>query len=337
MGAVNEASDIGVPRCLVVMCHYVRPKFALGRLPQDSVRGRIDGLSVADFEAQLDRLCAKYEPIDWPMLCAWRDGRRELPPRSFLLTFDDGLSDHARYVAPVLHHRGLRGVFFVPGVVLAEQCMLSAHMIHLLIAGLGDMRLRELIMEQLRGRGDVDPNWLADTSWHEASDRLYHYETTARGRLKYLLTMRLPLATRHQILRDLFETHVGSARRWSRDWYLSWDDVVALQSAGHTVGGHGYAHEPLERLTEAEQAKDIRRVSDLFEDAFGRTFRPFSYPYGRVSSCTPALCRESGFVDAFTTQARWLSANDHRFLCPRVDTIHVDQFIEQEPACHVAR
>lgn len=326
-------TDPAVPHCLVVMYHYVRPTSALRGLPSFSSDARLDAMSVADFEAQLDCLCARYEPIDWPRLCAWREGRSEPPHRSFLLTFDDGLQDHARYVAPALQRRGLHGVFFVPGVVLAEECMLPAHMVHLLMARLGAPRMNELLHEQLCETGDVSDDWLDDTSWHSEADRLYHYETPGRARLKYLLTMRLPPNIRNRHIKLLFRTRIGSPRRWSQEWYLSWDDIVGLQSGGHTVGGHGYLHEPLERLSEAQQKEDMVRVARLFQDGFGHTRRPFSYPYGRVGDSTPSLCRDAGFVQAFTTQERWLTQADDCFLWPRVDTIHVDQFIEQEAAC----
>ncbi len=329
-------ADPASPQCLVVMYHYVRPQSTINGLSACASDGRIDALSVEDFETQLDRLCAKYEPIDWPKLCSWREGRSALPHRSFLLTFDDGLSDHARYVAPALKQRGLRGVFFVPGVILAKECMLSVHMIHLLLSRLGASQLNELLLAQLREAGDVTSDWLAFTAWHADAETLYHYETRDRARLKYFLTMRLPLPVRNRHLELMFREHIGSPKRWSRDWYLSWDDVVGLQAAGHTVGGHGYRHEPLDRLSETRQKKDMAQVADLFEDAFGSTRRPFSYPYGRVGDSTPTFCREAGFIQAFTTQERWLSPEDDHFLWPRVDTIHVDQFIEKESACPIA-
>ena len=319
------------------MYHYVRPESEIHGPASVAGHGCLDALALRDFETQVDWLSAKYEPIDWPTLYAWREGRAALPDRSFLLTFDDGLSDHARHVAPVLKHRGVRGVFFVPGVVLAEECMLPAHLIHVLMARLGALRLSDVLCDGLRESGDVAADFFSDTSWHGDAENLYHYETPDRARLKYLLTVRLPASVRNQHLERLFYAHIGSPKRWSREWYLTWDDVVSLHAGGHTVGGHGYTHEPLVGLSESEQAEDIRRVAQLFEDAFGRTRRPFSYPYGRVTDATPAICRGSGFSQAFTTQERWLTEADDPFLWPRVDTIHVDQFIEQESRCRAAQ
>ena len=117
-------------RCLVVMYHYVHdtePMTAEG----------VKGLTSREFRLQLDRLCSAAEPIDWPALFAWSRGHGTLPQRCFLLTFDDGLADHARVVLPILQERGLRGTFFVPGAVLDSERLLPAHAIHLLLSTLG--------------------------------------------------------------------------------------------------------------------------------------------------------------------------------------------------------
>jgi len=321
------------PFCLVVMYHYVRPETALGGLPPFEAGDGVDALSVDVFEHQLDRLCAQLEPMDWPRLYAWREGRAEPPPRSFLLTFDDGLIDHARYVAPALERRGLRGVFFVPGFVLAAQRMLSTHMIHLLLVRLGANRFHDLLLAQVQETEAVTDDWLNDISWHEEAARVYHYETAQRGRLKFMLNMRLPVSVRLEVLRTMFEAHIGSPRRWAEDWYVGWEELVALEAAGHTVGGHGFAHEPYGRLSADKQRRDLMLIAQILREGLGPDVRPFSYPFGSVARETPELCRSAGFAHAFTTQERWLTEAEVPFLLPRVDTIRLGAFLDAEAVC----
>ena len=325
------------PACLVVMYHYVRPATALHCLPPFSSGECIDALTVEAFEAQLDSLCEHFEPISWPQLYAWREGAGDLPRRSFLLTFDDGLADQARYVAPILDRRGLHGTFFISGAVLATQQMLSAHMIHLLLARLGQQRFSEAVQGLLHEMKGLPQDWLRDDSWHGEASRVYYYETPDRARLKYLLSMRLPHAVRNLALRRLFETHIGSPRRWAEDWYLSWEDLVHLQSRGHTVGGHGFSHEPYGRLSDREQRLDLTKTAHVLRDGLGPEMRPFSYPYGSLTDQSAALCRKVGFAHAFTTQERWLTKADDPHLWPRVDTIHVNEHVEREVSCRVTK
>lgn len=317
------------------MYHYVRPTNALRGLPPFSSGDCLDALSVAAFDAQLELLCERYEPIDWPHLYAWHEGRADLPHRAFLLTFDDGLSDHARYAAPILERRGLHGVFFVSGAALATQRMLPAHMIHLLLARLGTHHFAESLHRLIREAPEFSDESLYDRSWYDEAERVYHYETPDRARLKYLLAMRLPASVRDRAVTCLFEEHIGSPRRWAEDWYLGWSDLVGLQAHGHTVGGHGFSHEPYARLSVDEQKLDFHRTARLLRDGLGPDVRPFSYPYGSIGDETPALCRESGFAQAFTTQVRWLVERDDPHMWPRVDTIHVDQVVEQESVCRI--
>ena len=306
------------------MYHYVHD-----REPMTS--HGVGGLTPKRFKHQLDRLCAVMTPTDWPSLYAWMQGRGDLPGRCFLLTFDDGLADHARFVLPILQERGLRGVFFVPASILTGQGMLSAHAIHLLLSTLGEERFREELYGYLHDHaGDAD--WLAALD-REAAERTYHYESPSRAHLKYLLTMTLPIDVRQAAITALFERHVGSAARWGESWYLGWEDLVRMESRGHTIGGHGDTHEPQHRLNSEQCYRGTDRVATVLRAGLGADLRPFSYPYGSLSNESVSACREAGFAHAFTTQPDWITRRDDPYRLPRVDTIDVDDVLEKEFAC----
>ena len=320
--AVDNGAD--GPRCLAVMYHYVRSADPL--LP-----GSFPALSLEEFTAQLDQLCATMEPIDWPRLFAWTQQRAALPARCFLLTFDDGLADHYRHVVPLLTARGLHGVFFVPGVVLTGQRLLSAHAIHLLLATLGDEEFIAEISQCLDAQAP-DANWWGRVN-EAAARALYHYETPLRGRLKYLLTMTLPIPLREAVVAELFGRHIGSPVRWARQWYVQWEQLKEMESLGHTVGGHGFAHESYARLAADEVRQDIAHVGAVLRQGLGPDIRPFSFPYGGVTDLALDVCRQAGFVHAFTTQSRWIAAPVDAFRLPRVDTIAVAAELTKEGRC----
>ena len=312
---------------MVVMYHYVRDEDSLPRPGAPGPFEGVRGLTTGEFAGQLDRLGAAMEPIDWPRLYAWMVGRADLPDRSFLLTFDDGLIDHVESVLPALDARGLRGVFFIPGSVLTGHRMLSAHAIHLLLSALGDEGLSQELFKQLHA-ADSATNWAAQfQSVADATDsnaaKVYDYESPARARLKYFLNMELPIELRAAAIDALFERHIGSSARWARHWYLGWNDLVRMQSAGHTIGGHGFLHEPYGRLSPSEIRKDVTRASMVLRQGLGADLRPFSYPYGSTSGPVYDACREAGFVHAFTTQRHWLTRGFDSMQLPRFDAIHV--------------
>lgn len=323
------------PRCLVVMYHYVHDRDPLARPGSAGPYSGVHALSVERFRTQLDQLSAHAEPIDWPRYYAWTCGRASIPARSFLLTFDDGLIDHAETVLPILEDRGLHGVFFVPTSVLTTQHMLPAHQIHLLLSTLDAPLLEQEIRRTLNDRRaaewceKLDPN----PGTAAPAEKMYHYESPALARLKYFLTMELPLELRDAMLDELFELHIGSTARWSRHWYLHWDDVAKMQSMGHTVGGHGHAHHPYTRLAADEVRVDVRKAGAILREGLGPELRPFSFPYGSFCNSAVEACVDAGFVHAFTTQSRWADAGCDPHRLPRVDTINVEVAMKEVASC----
>lgn len=311
-------------KCIAVMYHYVRNR-------DGTPDADIQGLNVVDFQAQLDVLCELLTPIDWPTLLAWRVGRRPMPEDSVLFTFDDGLADHADVVCPILEARGLRGVFLVSTALLVDSSMPAAHQIHLLMCRLGLSTLTEAVV-----------NWLdtEEPDWHQhfgvnlgEAWRMYHYETSQCAELKYLLTNALPIDLRNRLIGDLFIGHVGDPSDYARRWYSQTDQLVDMQNAGHTIGGHGHLHEPYARLSACQQVADMSRCWEVLAERLGSRQRPFSYPYGSYSNDIAHRCAFSGFVNGFTTQQGWVRPSDDAHRLCRVDTIHVDAFLEREFAC----
>jgi len=314
-------------RCLVVMYHYVHDSDSLSRPCSSGVTEGVCGRSVSDFCAQLDELCRRLEPTDWPALVAAMEGRESIPRESFLLTFDDGLADHAEVVLPMLEDRGLHGVFFVPGAVLATHKMLPAHALHLLLSTLGAAEVvgewRSSLKESAGSQAWL--NLLDGVPGPDAvaAEALYGYESPELARLKYLVAMKLPINLRNQTIEKMFEKHVGSSARWSRHWYLGWDDLARLESLGHTIGGHGYRHDAYARMNAEETRDDVLRCAAVLRDGLGADRRPLSYPYGSFTEAAKSALAEAGFVHAFTTEQGWVRADAEPFRMPRYDTIHV--------------
>src|SRR4051794_26096797 len=108
-----------------LMYHYVRPA---AELPLAGY----GGLDVAVFDQQLDQICRTATPVGWPAVAAALDGGPSLPAGAVMLTFDDGLVDHKRYVLPRLAARGISGVFFALARN-ARDGLTLAHRLHVLI------------------------------------------------------------------------------------------------------------------------------------------------------------------------------------------------------------
>ncbi|MHC4611384.1 MAG: polysaccharide deacetylase family protein [Planctomycetota bacterium] len=311
-------------RVLAVMYHYVRDRAGTS---EEGIRG----LQRLAFCNQLDQLCARLEPITWPMLYAWHTGKGHLPDSCFLLTFDDGLADHAEVVAPILESRGLRGVFFVPGRLLESGRMESAHQIHLLQARMGDEAFATAVTDWLVRHHD-DDNWAGSVD-ESTARRIYHYESPGRARLKYLLSHTLPIHLRNDMVEALFSSYVGDTQKVARHWYLDSQRVAILDQAGHTIGGHGFDHEAYLRVSPEVQLRDLSRCASILREILGPDLRPFSYPYGSFDDAVAKRCAQAGFAQAFTTRPGWIRRADGGHSLCRVDTINLAAFIEGELSC----
>jgi peptidoglycan/xylan/chitin deacetylase (PgdA/CDA1 family) len=247
--------------------------------PMQSPPGRASAVCGGDFETQLDLLTSRLEPLDWAGLSDVLRGKGDPPARSFVLTFDDGLREHAETVLPILERRGLKGIFFVPGCVLSKPKMLSAHLVHLLLEALGETKLAEEVKNVLSQTATGAELSEAETA---QALKLYHYEPPPLAQLKFLLTMKLPLATRASVVSRLFDKHVGPQQDWTTRWYLNSNHVRELHSLGHTIGGHSFGHEPYGRLDAAALERDIGRSTFALQNLLGASERPFAYPFGSV-------------------------------------------------------
>lgn len=315
----------GGPQCMAIMYHYVHDRFSgFEAIPHEG-RG-VRGLTIAEFEAQLDLLTAQLEPLDWTALWTGLRGKKDLPSRSFLLTFDDGLREHAEIVLPILERRGLKGVFFVPGSVLSKPRMLSAHLVHLLLEALGEDKLIADIRNTLAS-SSTNPD-LTQTD-DALALKIYHYESPQLARLKFLLTMKLPLPTRTSVISRLFERHIGPQQEWTARWYLQADQVRELHALGHTVGGHSFGHEPYGRLDAAALERDIGRSAFAIQDILGSGQRPFAYPFGSVHPKASSFLNAAGFVRAFGTTPTWIVPESPSMNLPRVDTIRVEAELQE--------
>jgi peptidoglycan/xylan/chitin deacetylase (PgdA/CDA1 family) len=88
------------------------------------------------------------------------------------------------------------------------------------------------------------------------------------------------------------------------EWYMSAEQLVALQDAGHSLGGHGFDHVALSTLSPEQQAVELHRAQAIMSRLFGSLPRTMAYPYGRSTEETETIARACGFTHCFSTLER---------------------------------
>ena len=240
---------------MIIMYHHIHDKtyryHRLGHLP------------VSNFEKQLSFLKKTYGQAvninDYSSKSAL----------SVLLTFDDGLKSHIEYVAPSLIKYGFRGTFFVCSYPYLERRVCNVHLLHLI---LGYVPLERLVSA-------LPSDVLKDESISSS------YRSQRSGVFTKKLKTYVNYQGDHAFIRDFLlkiwkrETGINESSLVD-ELYLSQNDLIALQSNGHTVLPHMHSHRLLTRLSSYELSREFSESIVFFEDILRTPMNCICVPYG---------------------------------------------------------
>lgn len=279
--------------------HYVRPS-------PDAFGCRVQGRSPEAFLGQVERLARQARFVALDDVIRAIHGGPALPDRAVLLTFDDGLAEHAEFVAPALAARGIPAVFFLTVDALVHRRMLAPHRLHAILGGGAPVQvLLARLFELLAAERAADPHLPSEAALRRAHERSGEFDDAATMCFKRLLQRELPEPVRDRIARQLFVDYVSADEAAIADrWYLGEADVPRLLADGHAIGGHGRTHRWLSHLEPAEQADEIAASRALVERFAGTGPWTFCYPHGGHTDETVRLLAAAGCAAAFTVERR---------------------------------
>jgi peptidoglycan/xylan/chitin deacetylase (PgdA/CDA1 family) len=276
LGALHRAASRD--RLTVVMFHRVLREDSLEWARADPVYAVTDRL----FADCLRFFARHYRPIDAGQLLDACAGRRALPGRPLLITFDDGWADNAETALPLLRRAGLPAVVFT-------------------VAGLIDE--------------EPEPWWEETLTWAWRRGRLVG-EAGRRLCRAAGLDRRgdLGLGTPHGLLvlaaglaelpafdrRDLLSRF---APRTGERQMLTPGQLRRLAAEGVAIGSHGMTHSslPLSREPLRELASSRQRLGTILQGAGEPEI--FSYPHGLHTDALRAQARDAGYRAQFTSEA----------------------------------
>jgi peptidoglycan/xylan/chitin deacetylase (PgdA/CDA1 family) len=281
----------------VVMYHYVR------ELPNTSFP-RIKGMLISDFRQQLRALRNQYEMATLESALDFLQGLYSPHRDLCLLTFDDGLKDHYSEVTPILEGLGIQGLFFVITSCLQEHRVAPVHMNHFLMAALDFELYSRAFLQSLN---EFVPATQAYSEIDGTSaQQTYPWDAPEVASFKYLFNFIVDWHIRDQVVKTLFEQHIGDEKSFSQTLYLSWEEARQMQTAKMLIGGHSHQHKPLASLSDAELHWDLTTCHGLLaEQLQPQDLWPFSYPYGKQDSFNGMAVRQLkrlGFSCSFGTE-----------------------------------
>lgn len=301
----------------VVTYHFVRD-LKHTRWPE------IKGLLFSDFVEQIAFMQKHYNIIMIQDLLAALDSRgADVPPRPLVLTFDDGYIDHFINVFPILDDAGVQGCFFPPAKAILENQVLDVNKIHFILASVTD---KSLIIGSIFKMMDE-----YRSVWKLRANKDYYREYAVANRfdsaevifIKRILQRGLPKHVRQEFVDKLFKQYVSEDEgSFSRELYMTDDQLKCMARNGMYVGSHGFSHEWLDTLSREDQIEEIDLSLRFLASIGGNTNDwVMSYPYGAYNDSLVEVLRQKGCKAAFTTEQRLVTLDkDNRLILPRLDT-----------------
>jgi peptidoglycan/xylan/chitin deacetylase (PgdA/CDA1 family) len=300
----------------IIMYHYVR-QLGNSRYPN------IKGLDLPLFIEQISYLQRNYNIITMEQLILALDDLESLPKKAALLTFDDAYLDHFINVFPILFNRKIQGSFFIPAKTILENRVLSVNKIHFILASTND--IDKLIK---RTFSELD-NYR--TEFNLESNEFYFEKLAMANRFdskeviffKRLLQKELPERLQELITNCLFEEFVGmSESAFSRELYMSKEQMICMINNGMHIGNHGYDHYWLNTLSEEKQSIEVEKGCEFLKSiGVDMSNWTMCYPYGAFNESLKSVLQRNGCKLGLTTHVNIADlAIYNRFELPRLDT-----------------
>jgi peptidoglycan/xylan/chitin deacetylase (PgdA/CDA1 family) len=277
---------------LLVLCyHAVIPGDEKARMYQYT-----NTVSVAEFDRQLNMIQRYYQVITPEDLIFHITGKKELPQRAALITFDDGYRNNYLYAVPVLKKYELSAIFFIPTGFVGNEKILWPQKIELIAKDWSDDffplpgSLQSVkLPESIGGRQAISEHIV------QKCKQISYEDLEA-----YLLEISVNFDKQsREVNPDIYD-------------FMNWDEVRKLKLMGFSIGSHSVNHPILSRVNREQLRREIRVSKTKIEKELGSECILIAYPNGRSSDLTKETFREAkkaGYKIGFTISERFNPKN----------------------------
>ena len=296
-GAMRLASRMTGSGAAIIMYHSVQDDPAAANL--DQLGGIIHSAKV--FQGQMETIARHFTPVTLEQVLSFVAGDMALPSRPVIVTFDDGYRDNFQVAKPILDKLGIPGVFYVAIDCIENQSLpWPSHLRHTFLTG-------------------------TSVSWADSRGTIWPLSTREQRLQAFDEASKQCAKLAGQAQKDFLESarsELHASPLPSNHDMMSWDELRALDRAGHTVGSHTVTHPNMAQispeLAEVEFAESKRRL----EEELGKPVAHFSYPCPALephwSDHTVGLSRKLGYLTGVTTNGGLVQRGDNALALRRI-------------------
>jgi len=258
-----------------------------------------------------------------------RLGTGELPPRSVVVTFDDGYADNLKNAKSLLNRQDVPATVFVStGNLGADREFWWDELERLLLHGQRLPASLHLSVNGVSFRWELgeaaEPieGWLEDNRGWNVGEAAGN---GGRQQLYVSLCRRL-----RPLTYEAREAALAALRVWAgadakgrvtHRSLLPAEVCELAEGDGVEVGAHTVTHPVLAALNAEAQRDEVVRSKARLEEILGRQVSSFSYPYGTHADYGPETVdavKDAGFAYACSNFAGFAGAGTSRFELPRL-------------------
>ncbi len=294
-GAIRAASGLTEKGVAILLYHSVidDPE------AQNDVFGGISH-STSVFRQQMEMLAREFHPISLEDAFLFVQGKRDVPRRSVVVTFDDGYADNHEIAMPLLNKVGVPATFYI-----TVECVEAKKLPW-------PSRLRYALFTTTK------PVWVdADGQRWALQDPALRGTAFDHG-CEYC--SRLAGADQEKFVTSA-ESQLDSALTRGPAM-MTWDDVRSTVKQGHIIGSHTMTHPNMAHIKEDALRRELVDSKKILERELGGSVVHFSYPCPALqphwTEHTVTLSQQAGYQTAVTTNGGLARRSDNPLKLKRV-------------------
>ena len=191
----------------------------------------------------------------------------KIPPKAFIISFDDGFENNYSVAAPILEGLNIPAVFYITSSFVDQNLMSWVDQI--------DFAVENATKEKISLSFFEMPILISTNK--EKIDFLDKIRILAKGDISFFMQ-------KERYIKEIFDAcHVKEcvSHTSSLDLKRNWEQVTELDKKNlFTIGGHTHTHPIMSYLNASELENEISTCLDFLEHSCLQKIKHFSYPEG---------------------------------------------------------
>ena len=253
-------------------------------------------VALESFEAQMAFLKKRFRLLSIDEFEFYYRGQKRLPPRSCLITFDDGWIDNFENAAPVLEKHAIPSLIFLSVDFIGTKKRFWQERFRSALTALHPNKARyegaieAMDLEAAFKNRFVQIRHYSEDLFHEAlSNSISDLKSQPVGRIEdNIETLEMAM-------------NPNEKRKLGDSDFINWQMVSEMCSKDvFDFGSHGCSHQ-LMTSPDTDLRRETAESKKTIEDRLGSTITSFSYPNGSYNQDCIQAVRASGYRLAFST------------------------------------